>query len=145
MPNAVICLLLKRCCPDTHLTSIPLNALLKSQASLHLYRNLSSITWRACVFSNYLHAIHHLVMLPNKYGVISIMDKCEILWDVQISMDYVITKTRRINTSLEQNYEWLLLSITFECKLFMIFFFNWDRVEHSHHWFNGHILYILVC
>lgn len=105
------------------MTSVPLNALLKSRA-LHVYRIYLPLAGQHVSFQILLHASHHLVMLPNKYDVIYAVGKCEILWDIQRSMDYVITTTKGVNISLGQDYEWLFLFITFECKLFMILFFS---------------------
>lgn len=44
---------------------------------------------------------------------------------VQISLEYIVTESGKVNM-LKKNYERILLSISHECKLFLIFLCNWN-------------------
>lgn len=90
------CLLFKRRHADTHVTSIPLNALLKSHA-LHLYRIYLPLAGDDVSFQILLHANHHLECYP--INMMLFMQSINVKF-YGISKDLwtmFITKTRKKN------------------------------------------------
>lgn len=60
---------------------------------------------------------------------------------VHISLDYVIKRSVRVNLALRQDFKYMLLPVSNECKLFMIFFPNRNENEHIKY-ITGPIVYI---
>ena len=72
------------------------------------------------------HTSHLLLLLSDHYNNIYVTGQCNILWDVQevqISLDYMMTKSR-VNLSLQQNCKWILLSVSHIHKPFLMLFSN---------------------